>query len=125
MMRHKKKEHVEKVNTCCKYLNGSYKFGDLLCWFSHVGPISSSTFECNMCDKTFLIHPDYLRHIKMTHTTVVEYGETDCWYMHEKNKDETDEKNDKMQRLFHNMEKMTDIFFQLEQLNHNVSESNN
>ena len=111
---------------CCE-------FGDLLCWFSHVDNISSLAFKCNMCDNTFSIQPDYLRHRKTAHSTIVpncrnnikgecKYGDTYCWFKHEKNESETDEKSDIMQKLFHVMEKMTERISELEKLNPNISE---
>ena len=128
LMVHKKKEHLEKVSLCWKYSSGTCEFGDLN-WFSHSGTTPESSFiKCKVCDETFPLLPEYLRHKKNSHTHLVptcknnfngecKYGEIYCWFKHEKkevSENDTIEKNEVVQKIFEVMEKITERITKLE-----------
>ena len=49
LMKHKKKEHTEKVSACRNYGLGNCDFGDL-----HTDEALISQIECKLCDTLFL-----------------------------------------------------------------------
>ena len=127
-MIHKKKEHADKVSSCWKHSLGICEYGDENCWFSHKFQNSSLQFKCKVCDESFLIKSEYLRHMRQIHPSTVQicrnitenggckYG-VNCWFIHEEigNSFYENTNNEKIQELFHRLEKMTQQISNLEQ----------
>ena len=67
LMKHRKKEHSEKVSPCWKHSQGICEYGEPLCWFIHMDSSSSTKIKCNDCDETFSIQPLYRIHKKQHH----------------------------------------------------------
>jgi hypothetical protein len=108
--------------------------GDENCWFIHS---NDKEYKCNFCEKTYTNQTDYLNHKKRNHENSVKqctnmsngsckYGQERCWFKHTNHKtmkenEETEnifnEKNEVVQKLFMMMEKMTELFFQMEMIN--------
>ena len=67
LMRHKKNEHEENVNTCWKFTARNCTFGDDKCWFMHNREIKSTEYKCQLCEKVFATLPDFMQYRKRFH----------------------------------------------------------
>ena len=133
LMKHRKKDHSDKVSPCWKHVQEICEFSDPSCWFIHSDSISSSKIVCNDCNETFSIQPLYRMHRKQHHSSSVPlcknitnggctYGKHTCWFIHNDikeniNHEQTEKTNDNnrvIQQLFTIKEKMTERITQLE-----------
>ena len=124
-MKHKKKEHKEKVDICWKYARGKCDFEEQNCWFLHQDQ-NGVDFECTNCDKTFAANTKLLQHRKKDHRDSVpsckneksgtcKYGNANCWFNHDENEDISKKENNEKQnenkevieKIFQMMEKYT------------------
>ena len=127
-MVHKKQYHLEMIDTCWGFVVGNFVFGDQKCWFRH-SPTKLSDIECKLCTENFETKPEYMKHRKEKHETVVPICQNSssckyefCWFIH-KGTDENEipneieemENNVVIERLFDLVEKLGKRIKKLEQ----------
>ena len=137
-MKHKKREHTDRVNNCKKYAEGTCPFDEDSCWYHHTktGKCSgtkSSDFTCKICDKTYKHITDFMRHRKCAHYHLVPqcfnmsqgkciFGDEQCWFKHERNEQDHNNENIKdieenqtvTQKMLDMMEKFTKRLMEIE-----------
>ena len=95
MMMHRKKYHLEKVNTCWNFESGSCQFSNDLCWFRHSkSDLPQESQNCKFCGEIFKTKNDLQLHKKTLHGKTVPncrndrcwYGPEKCWFRHHENK---------------------------------------
>jgi hypothetical protein len=100
LMKHRKREHVDRVNICKKYDNRVCPFVENSCRYYHTktgkdSGTKSTDFTCRICDKTYSHIINFMRHISCAHYHMVPqcfnmnqgtcvFGEEKCWFKHEK-----------------------------------------
>ena len=137
MMKHKKKQHADKVTICWKFSSGNCTFGDASCWFLHSESEETNTtpeWNCSLCEKEFRCHSEFLRHRKQDHGHLVPmcrnvdnglciFGRKSCWFKHDKHEmafesdNPTKEHNEVIEKVFGMLEKMTERIIQIEKYN--------
>ena len=128
LMVHKKQHHIEMIDTCWGFVAGNCVFGDKKCWFRH-SPTKLSDIKCKLCTENFETKPEYMKHRKEKHETVVPICQNSssckyefCWFIH-KGTDENEipneieemENNVVIERLFDLVEKLGERIKKLEQ----------
>ena len=95
MMMHRKKYHLEKVNTCWNFESDSCQFSNDLCWFRHSkSDLPQESQNCKFCGEVFKTKNDLQLHKKTLHGKTVPncrndrcwYGPEKCWFRHHENK---------------------------------------
>ena len=134
LMKHKKDEHNDKVNTCWKFDAGYCSFGDDKCWFIHDEEKKSVEYPCNQCEKVFVTQTDIMEHRKKHHKQLVQlcknenngtciFGFKKCWFRHDneqtnnknkKHEKDIEENKEVTQRMFEMMETITQRVIQIE-----------
>ena len=138
LMKHRKREHVDRVNICKKYAKGVCPFDEGSCWYYHTktgkdSGTKSTDFTCRICDKTYSHITDFMRHRRCAHYHMVPqcfnmyqgtcvFGEEKCWFKHEKNEDAHNNENKKdidenetvTQKMLDMMEKFTKRLIEIE-----------
>jgi hypothetical protein len=98
LMKHRKEAHAEKVQQCIFFSAGSCDYGEELCWFNHEkisnNPLKAATdLNCKICNKSFKIRSEFMRHRKHDHSETVPpctniqngtciFGPIKCWFRH-------------------------------------------
>ena len=134
-MRHRKKDHMEKVIACRSFITGrSCTYGSEACWWNHSGGLKKSSqtyFSCNLCDKTFESRANLMKHQKIEHEDTVNtcnhakkgtchFGSENCWFRHDEpvitNGDKKNIENNQevIEKIFDMMEKFTDRIVHIE-----------
>ena len=139
LMKHKKKEHSDRVAMCWKFASGNCIYGDTDCWFQHYQTEGDTepAVNCNLCEKDFRCKTDLLRHRKTQHRQQVPrcrhekngnciFGRRYCWFIHENLKtglenenieEEIEENSDVIQKVFGMLETMTERIMKMEKCN--------
>ena len=130
MMKHKKKQHREKLADCWQFATGNCQYGDEHCWFNHLRsdfqpePVE---IKCILCEKVFKTHSEFLKHKKQHHKQHVSkcknadngtcrYGNELCWFVHESN--ERTSENERS--INYNQEVFEKIFSLIEKITERV-----
>ena len=138
LMKHKKREHADRVNNCKKYAEGTCPFDEDSCWYRHTkttknSRTKSSDFTCKTCDKTYSHITDFMRHSKCANYHLIPqcfnmsqgkciFGDEQCWFKHERNEQDHDNENIKdieenqtvTQQMLDMLEKLTKPLLVLE-----------
>ena len=94
MMKHRKKEHVEKVTSCWNFESDSCQYSEDLCWFRHhKSDLPKEEINCKFCGEHFKTKNDLQLHKKKSHGKTVPfctndicwYGPEKCWFRHHEN----------------------------------------
>jgi hypothetical protein len=95
LMKHRKKEHSDRVSVCWKFTSGECEYGIEKCWFNH-----SSSAKCEIkwkfCEQIFPNQYEFLTHPKQFHVQFVppcrivtngtcNYTNENCWFNHKEN----------------------------------------
>ena len=98
-MKHKKRNHKEKVTLCWKFESGICDFDDSSCWFIHClnRKEDLKKLKCQSCEKEFKTLSDCLKHKKQEHTNLVSF----C-------KNETEGKNETKEAVINTQKALTD-----------------
>ena len=96
LMNHRKKEHKSTVALCRNKLANKCRFDSEKCWWNHEK--TSNSFECFICNQTFVTKNEMMLHRKTNHAEMVKHCTKDrcnfqekfCWFIHEKTDKEID-----------------------------------
>ena len=140
LMKHRKRNHPEKVNSCLHFFGGGCDRGADTCWYSHKSTSASRAidlpeFKCNNCDKVFVNKFEYIHNRKVDHKESVPYckkgmggtcwfGPKNCWFQHEErkitNENEINEKEMNQAIMNTNQEVIEKIFDMMEKFTQRI-----
>ena len=91
-MKHRKTEHLEKVNTCSNFSEGHCEFNES-CWYK-----LKIDFKCRICSTMFSTKYEFMHHRKKEHSQNVpqcknessgtcHFGMMNCWFNHCENEE--------------------------------------
>ena len=94
LMKHRKKEHLEKVKICWNFESSKCQFAEDMCWFRHCNSeMHQDQYNCKFCGEVFRSRNDLQTHLKTKHSKTVPYcnnvvcwyGPEKCWFRHSEN----------------------------------------
>ena len=121
LMTHKKNNHEERVRVCRHFIDGSCSYGEEKCWFVHKvchNDGDKNLVNCSFCGKDFESISNFMKHKKSEHKERVKLCKNNikgncsylenCWFIHEHlEKNEKEDNNEMMQKIFDIVEKYT------------------